>query len=171
MSTTSVSSPDHVDAGADKGEETPPTTTPQAPRRRQPALLEGFLAPPTQQQQPSGYGILCNDPSGLCLSATGSFLHRDHNKTTPKKLQNLDDAVNTGVLTSLTKLAQQLQPSAATAIPFLITLEYEESNLLVKEYDGHAIALKVPALREASPEVGATGNSTLEVTSATSGSI
>jgi Ragulator complex protein LAMTOR5 len=162
MSTANASSPDLVDAVGDKGEETPHNTTPQQQQQRQPALLEGFLA---SQQQPSGYGILCNDPSGLCLSATKSFLHnRDHTK----KLSNLDDAVNTGVITSLTKLAHQL--SASTAAPCLITLEYEESNLLIKEYDGHAMALKVPAWREPSPELETTGNSTPAVTSASNGS-
>jgi hypothetical protein len=189
MSTANASSPNHVvDVGADKGEETPPTIAASqrqvsSRRLQQPALLERFLASPSTQHpsSSSGYGILCNDPSGLCLSATGSFLpnnRRDQSQSHPhpkkKKLQNLDDAVNTGVFTSLTKLAHQLQPSAATtAVPFLITLEYEKSNLLIKEYDGHAIALKVPALKEVSPEVGAgatTGNSTLDVANATNGS-
>ena len=118
-------------------------------RRRQPSLLDSLLVDPDQDATDAGFGILCNDPSGLCLSATGSFVERN-----AKKLTNMDDAVTSGVYTSLTKLAQQLPPAASNAPPPLITVETDDFNLLLKEYDGHAIALKVPVARASSSSPG-----------------
>jgi hypothetical protein len=74
-------------------------------------------------------GILCNDPSGLCLSSKGEI---DHS--------------NSGVYTNLVRLASQLrQQGEATDSAPLITIETDSSALLVKEYDGHAVALRVPS--------------------------
>jgi len=76
-------------------------------------------------------GILCNDPSGLCVAS-----------------QNLDVS-QSGVYTSLLRLASQLQQQGeATDSSPLITIETDTSAILVKEYDGHAVALRVPATGE-----------------------
>ena len=140
-----TNAPDTEVAADLKSKETPGNSR----RQRQPSLLDSLLVAPDQNQNATdaGFGILCNDPTGLCLSATGSFVVKDKAKPI---LANMDDAVVSGVYTSLTKLAQQLHPdnAPASAAP-LITIETEDSNLLIKEYDGHAIALKVPALRAA----------------------
>ena len=124
-----------------------------SPRRRQPSLLDSLLVDPDQDATDAGFGILCNDPTGLCLSATGSFMEKKKGS-----LANMDDAVNSGVYTSLTKLAQQLPATDTSSTP-LITVETEDFNLLVKEYDGHAIALKVPAARASSVAGASTAES------------
>lgn len=102
-------------------------------------------------------GILCNDPSGLCLAARGSLNTRNH-------------IANSGGYTNLIRLASQLQgasknedqqqqqpqqqPSgggvgaSTTELP-LITIEYDDSAVLVKEYDGHVVALRVPSAKAA----------------------
>jgi hypothetical protein len=73
-------------------------------------------------------GILCNDSVGLCLSSKGEI-----------------DSSNSGVYTNLVRLASQLQQQGeATDSAPLITIETDASALLVKEYDGHAVALRVP---------------------------
>lgn len=145
--------------------------------QRQPSLLDSLLeatAPADdalsldKRSNSSGFGLLCNDRSGLCLSATGAFL-TDNAKS--KQLQSLDDMASSGVYTSLTKLAQQLQtPDAgnpAASMAPLITIETDDFNVLVKEYDGHAIALKVPSAPPAAS--GTPGGSTNTATgSATS---
>jgi hypothetical protein len=76
-------------------------------------------------------GILANDPNGLCLIRLGSI-----------------DANNSGVYTNLVRLASKLQPQgeASESAPF-ITIETDTSATLVKEYDGHAVALCVPLSR------------------------
>ncbi|CAB9509408.1 expressed unknown protein [Seminavis robusta] len=146
-SNTANPSPDADGTAGDKNNE-------KAARQRQPSLLDGLLvssssSPPNND---SSFGILCNDPSGLCLSATGSFLNKEQQTQT---LANVDDAVNSGVYTSLTKLAQQLHPGPTDGAP-LITMEYDECNILIKEYNGHAIALKVPTLE--SSDAGGTAS-------------
>ena len=79
-------------------------------------------------------GFLCNDPSGLCLISRGDM--------------NSDN--DSGVYTSLVRLASQLSPhQKATmnneSVPApLITIETDASSILVKEYDGHTVAMKVP---------------------------
>lgn len=106
-------------------------------------------------------GILCNDPSGLCMAARGS-------------LNTRNNIANSGVYTNLIRLASQLQgaskneeqqqqqqqqpqqqqPSgggvgaSTTEVP-LITIEYDDSAVLVKEYDGHVVALRVPSAKAA----------------------
>jgi len=136
-------------------------------RKRAPSLLDGILdgedLSAAASNHSGGFGILCNDPSGLCLSATGSFLTDNNNNNTAGGSGGgyvcLDDSVQSGVYTSLTKLAAKLYPgpaaitapaAVANAAP-LITIEREESNFLVKEYDGHAIVVKVPAASAANP--------------------
>lgn len=69
-------------------------------------------------------GATCNDRNGLCLGSRGAM-----------------DASKSGVFTSLVKLAAQLDPGSD---PPLITIETDKAALLVKEYDGHAVALRVP---------------------------
>jgi hypothetical protein len=84
-------------------------------------------------------GILCNDRSGLCLSSAGAI-----------------DSSNSGVYTNLVRLATQLQQQGkATDSTPLITIETYSSAIIVKEYDGHAVALKVPS---ASPTEVANGD-------------
>ena len=46
--------------------------------------------------------------------------------------------------TSLARLASQLSPAAEGGAPPLVTIETNEAAILVKEYDGHAVALTVP---------------------------
>jgi hypothetical protein len=89
-------------------------------------------------------GIIANDVNGLCLVAKGN---------------NFTDSNDTGVYTSLTRLASQLTPyqQAATndnaavtnlSAP-LITIEMEgPASLLIKDYDGHTVAIKVPNKKE-----------------------
>lgn len=69
-------------------------------------------------------GAICNDRNGSCLAAKGAVA-----------------ASTSGVFTSLTKLASQINPGSD---PPLITIETDKAALLVKEYDGHAVALRVP---------------------------
>jgi len=64
--------------------------------------------------------ILCNDPNGLCLAASGEF--------NPK---------TSGAYTSLLKLASRL------GTPQRIVLETTAATIHVKEYEGHAVAVKV----------------------------
>lgn len=75
-------------------------------------------------------GILCNDPTGLCIASKGNI-----------------DSHNAGVYTSLMRLASKLpevkSASDSGASP-LITIEYESHAIIVKEYDGHVVALRVP---------------------------
>jgi Ragulator complex protein LAMTOR5 len=85
-------------------------------------------------------GLLCNDPSGLCLAADGAM-----------------DAKDAGTYTSLVRLASQLQAagsrtssSSSRYVAPLITIETGSAAILVKEYDGHAVAIRVP--RTASTE-------------------
>lgn len=82
-------------------------------------------------------GILVNDLNGLCLVSKGSMV--------------ANSSSDSGVYTSLTRLASTLTPHQ-TAIANnenppspLITIEMDgEASILVKEYDGHTVAAKVP---------------------------
>jgi hypothetical protein len=83
-----------------------------------------------QQQR----GILCNDPTGLCLAWQGGI--------------DNDDAATAGVYTNLTRLASQLHNinDKNEDVAPLITLETESAAWLIKEFDGgHAVALRVPS--------------------------
>lgn len=81
-------------------------------------------------------GILCNDPNGLCLISKG----------------NMDSDANSGAYTSLVRLASQLQPNQQqqndTSPAPLITIETDETSILIKEYDGHTVAMRVPTAPE-----------------------
>lgn len=79
-----------------------------------------------------GAGILCNDPMGLCIAAEGAAA-------------TSDEASNAGVFTSMVRLASQLQGAAESSVSPLITIETDEASILVKTYDGHTVALRVPA--------------------------
>jgi hypothetical protein len=89
-------------------------------------------------------GFLCNDPNGLCLVAKGKMMTNDPTNS------------NSGVYTSLVRLASQLQehqlqrPSVIkestthNSSSTLITIETDTTAILVKEYDGYAVAMRVP---------------------------
>ena len=73
-------------------------------------------------------GILCNDPNGLCLVSKG----------------NMNSDESGGVYTSLARLASQLSPHNESLPAPLVTIETESTSILVKEYNGHTVAMKVP---------------------------
>jgi hypothetical protein len=66
----------------------------------------------------------------------------------------MNNALNTsGVYTSLVRLASQLQPQAQmqslnneTPPAPLITIETDATSILVKEYDGRVVAMRVPTV-------------------------
>ena len=105
-------------------------------------------------------GILCNDPNGLCLVSKGNMVASDHSNNNNNGcsggnvISSNDD--KSGVFTSLVRLSYQLQelqqqhPSLNNeSTPHnssspLITIETDTSAILVKEYDGHAVAMRVP---------------------------
>lgn len=73
--------------------------------------------------------ILISDPTGLCLQS--------------KDLPPSD----AGIYSSLTHLASQLSDAAtagSSSAPPLITIETSRTITMVKEYDGHAVAVQVP---------------------------
>jgi hypothetical protein len=76
-------------------------------------------------------GICCNDPNGLCLISKG----------------NMNGGNESGTYTSLMRLASQLYPqqegSMSNEAP-LVNIETDSSSILVKEYHGHTVAMKVP---------------------------
>eukprot|EP00934_Nitzschia_sp_Nitz4_P008948 Nitzschia sp. Nitz4//scaffold178_size73299//26025//26339//NITZ4_005701-RA/size73299-processed-gene-0.4-mRNA-1//1//CDS//3329539128//8938//frame0 len=81
-------------------------------------------------------GILCNDVNGLCLVSKG----------------NMSAQANSGVYSNMVRLASQLSPNQSSAdannAP-LITIECDTSTFLVKDYNGHAVALRVPSTSDA----------------------
>lgn len=97
-------------------------------------------------------GVLCNDPVGLCLACEGKM--STNNQTGEKKNDN------TGVYTSLARLASQLSPAqemvggmssnpsphhdAATVAAPLVTVEMDSSCVLLKDYNAHVIAFLLP---------------------------
>uniref|UniRef100_A0A6V0A318 Uncharacterized protein n=1 Tax=Pseudo-nitzschia australis TaxID=44445 RepID=A0A6V0A318_9STRA len=97
-------------------------------------------------------GILVNDMNGLCLVSKGNMSSSPPTATTANAISsdNHDDT-NSGVYTSLTRLASTLTPyqTASTnnenpSSP-LITIEMDGlASIIIKEYDGHTIAMKVP---------------------------
>mmetsp|Transcript_8129 Transcript_8129/g.22037 ORF Transcript_8129/g.22037 Transcript_8129/m.22037 type:complete len:117 (-) Transcript_8129:1568-1918(-) len=95
-------------------------------------LVNSLLAGPARENVG---GILCNDPSGLCLVAKGA----------------MGNAERSGIYTNLTRLAAQLRSSPedgtvadATSAAPLITIEADDSAILVKDYDGRTMAVRVP---------------------------
>ena len=86
-------------------------------------------------------GILVNDLNGLCLVSKGN-------------MKSTNESINSGVYTSLAKLASTLTPCQNNENPPLITIEMEgPSSILIKEYDGHTVAMKVPNKTETKSEV------------------
>jgi len=98
-------------------------------------------------------GLLVNDVNGLCLISKGNMSTSTPTSTTTAMTasgDNHDDA-NSGVYTSLTRLASTLTPYQEASMnnenPLspLITIEIDgPASILVKEYVGHTIAIKVP---------------------------
>uniref|UniRef100_A0A7S2AAI1 Late endosomal/lysosomal adaptor and MAPK and MTOR activator 5 n=1 Tax=Trieres chinensis TaxID=1514140 RepID=A0A7S2AAI1_TRICV len=68
-------------------------------------------------------GVLCNDPSGLCLGSRGSV-----------------DVSKSGAYTSIVRLASQLCGVDAP----LVSIETDKASTLVKEYNGYVVALRTP---------------------------
>ena len=66
--------------------------------------------------------VIVNDPNGLCLTATGDMNQR-----------------TSGVYTSLWKLASQLSGPVKRVV-----IETKTGIIHLKEYEGHAVAMKVP---------------------------
>ncbi len=88
-------------------------------------------------------GILVNDLNGLCLVSKGNMA------STAAKSSTED--INSGVYTSLARLASTLTPYQTASMNNesppspLITIEMEgQASILIKEYDGHTVAMKVP---------------------------
>lgn len=87
-------------------------------------------------------GVLCNDVAGMCLLSHG------HMKSNSES----------GVYTSLVRLASQLSPlqresvNSNQPVP-LVTIECDATAVLVKEYDGHTVALRVPKSQQPSNEM------------------
>jgi Ragulator complex protein LAMTOR5 len=69
--------------------------------------------------------IICNDPNGLCLAASGDM-----------------DKKTSGVYTSLLRLASGLGGGGEPCKR--IVIETASATIHVKEYEGHAVAMKVP---------------------------
>ena len=91
-------------------------------------------------------GILVNDLNGLCLVSKGNM------SSTGEKPPASDN--NSGVYTSLTRLASTLTPYQTATMNNenppspLITIEMEgPASIIIKEYDGHTVAMKVPNKR------------------------
>lgn len=88
-------------------------------------------------------GILVNDLNGLCLVSKGSM------SSTATKSSS--DGISSGVYTSLARLASTLTPYQTATMNNenppspLITIEMDgRASILIKEYDGHTVAVKVP---------------------------
>ena len=94
-------------------------------------------------------GILVNDPNGLCLVTKGNMLASVRNAANSEA--NSSNSFSCGVYSSLTKLASTLTPyqisreSNDNPSSPLITVEMEGAvSIVIKEYDGHAVAMKLP---------------------------
>eukprot|EP00567_Pseudictyota_dubia_P003805 CAMPEP_0197446384 /NCGR_PEP_ID=MMETSP1175-20131217/11349_1 /TAXON_ID=1003142 /ORGANISM="Triceratium dubium, Strain CCMP147" /LENGTH=110 /DNA_ID=CAMNT_0042977491 /DNA_START=43 /DNA_END=375 /DNA_ORIENTATION=- len=74
-------------------------------------------------------GVLCNDPSGLCLGFRGSV-----------------DSSKSGTYTSIARLAAQLDGSNGGVDIPLVSVETDKAATLIKEYDGHAVVLRTPVI-------------------------
>jgi hypothetical protein len=68
-------------------------------------------------------GMVCHDPSGLCVASRGTI-------------------DTSGVYTTLIKLAAQLAPAQEDVY---VTIECAHTSVLVKESDGHVVAVRVPS--------------------------
>jgi hypothetical protein len=108
-------------------------------------------------------GILANDVNGLCLIDKGNMMMMPTmtvGGTAPTASTSVCD--NSGVYTTLSRLASTLtpcrtmktssvssssSPSASSSLSSspLITIEMEgPTSILIKEYDGHTVAMRVP---------------------------
>ena len=106
-------------------------------KKTTPSTVQALL----QSHNDSG-GVVVNDPNGLCLLNKGDNMIGNGN--------------DTGALTSLTRLAQKLQ-NGDSSHP-LIALEYDTAAILLKDYDGHAVALQVPKDASKAGEATTEGN-------------
>mmetsp|Transcript_34796 Transcript_34796/g.53364 ORF Transcript_34796/g.53364 Transcript_34796/m.53364 type:complete len:111 (+) Transcript_34796:130-462(+) len=68
-------------------------------------------------------GALCNDSNGLCVGAKGEIDDKD-----------------SGIYTSIVRMAAQLEPDD---VP-VVAMETDEAHILVKEFDGHTVVLRIP---------------------------
>mmetsp|Transcript_54468 Transcript_54468/g.162771 ORF Transcript_54468/g.162771 Transcript_54468/m.162771 type:complete len:111 (-) Transcript_54468:163-495(-) len=85
-------------------------------------------------------GVLCNDPSGLCLGFRGSV-----------------DSSESGTYTSIARLAAQLDGSNGGVDVPLVSVETDKAATLIKEYDGHAVVLRTPVtVKERKEEIADT---------------
>ena len=113
-------------------------------------LATGVLKSPLVESIISGDragvgGILANEVNDLCLIDKGNIV-------TPTVARNgVADmgCDNSGIFTSLAKLASTLTPcqtaKSTSASPLLITIKMEgPTSILIKEYDGHTVAIRVP---------------------------
>ena len=80
-------------------------------------------------------GILCNTPDGLCLTSRGNM-----------------DQEKSGIFTNLVRLSWQLSAATKGGAPNergngkpLIAIEMDSTSILIKEYDGHTVAMRVPS--------------------------
>lgn len=119
---SSAAQPQQAVVVVTKGTQQPPSSG-----TRTSPLVESIL---TGSNRDGVAGILANDVNGLCLVSKGS----------------MPEGVDSGVYTNLTRLASQLSAATASSnINPLITIELEgPASLLIKEYDGHTVAIKVP---------------------------
>ena len=76
-----------------------------------------------------GGGALCNDPAGLNLHSRGNI-----------------DASKAGSYTSLARLATQLDGGGGVEAP-VISIETDKAAIIVKEYAGHCVVLRVPTTK------------------------
>ena len=66
------------------------------------------------------------------------------------------DSKTSGVFTSLVRLASQLEGHNGDAP--LITLETAKGSLMLKEFDGHAVALRMPPKEVTTKDDGASSS-------------
>ena len=112
---------------------------------QKPSRLSPLVELMVSGEQRNGVGgILVNDPNGLCLVTKGNMSSSSANSSG-------GDNTSSGVYTSLTKLASTLTPYQTSRVNNenpsspLITIEMEgDASIIIKEYDGHAVAMKVP---------------------------
>lgn len=95
-------------------------------------------------------GILVNDLNGLCLVSKGNMSSASGKLSSTSDVMSSDENCS-GVFTSLTRLASSLTPYQTANINKenppspLITIEMDgPASIIVKEYDGHTVAMKVP---------------------------
>jgi hypothetical protein len=72
-------------------------------------------------------GLMCCDQSGLCLKKKGDI-----------------NPLLSGTYTAMIRLASQLEGFETT--PTVISMETDQSRTIIKQYDGHTVVMKVPAL-------------------------